>query len=95
MIVERWTWKVKLGCRAEVIELAKTAIAEAGLTPRICSFIFGPYDIVSSDLEFESEEDRQKWWAGLDWSQPGLAEWRKKEPELLVSGTSHELLHVH
>lgn len=94
MIVERWTWKVKHGCRDEVIELGKAAVEEFGVTPRICTFAFGPWDIVISDLEFESEEDRKKLWADVDWSQPALAEWSKKEPELVVSAT-HELLEVH
>jgi hypothetical protein len=38
MIVERWTWKVKMECRDEVIKLAKAAAVQSGLTrpPRRC-----------------------------------------------------------
>ena len=95
MIIERWTWKAKVGCRAEVIELIKAGVAETGLTPRICSYVFGPYDIVSSDLEFETEEDRKKWWDEVDWKQPKMAEWLKKRPDLVESHGPHELLRVH
>jgi len=94
MIVERWTWKVKQWCRDEVVELTKAMVEEMGLTPRICTFTFGPWDVVMSDLEFESEEDRIEWWAGLDWSQPATAAWHKRERELVVSAT-RALLEVH
>jgi hypothetical protein len=87
MIVERWTWKVKHMCRGEVVELTKAMVEEIGLTPRICTFTFGPWDVVTSDLEFESEEDRKMCWAGIDWSQPATAEWNRRERELVVSAT--------
>jgi hypothetical protein len=95
MIIERWTWKAKVGCRAEVIELVKAMVEEAGLTPRVCTYAFGPYQVVISDLEFETEQDRQEWWAGVDWSQPAMVEWHKKEPDLTESDIDHALLHVH
>ena len=95
MIVERWTWKVKVGCRAEVVKAIKAAVEEIGLTPRICSFIFGPFDIVISDLEFESEEDMNKNRAvRYDKGGPALAEWHKKRRELVVSENCG-LLRVH
>ena len=61
MIIQRWTWKVKVGHKAEMIELAKAAAEAAGVRVRVCSYIFGPYDAVSSDAEFETEEDRDKY----------------------------------
>jgi hypothetical protein len=95
MIVERFTWKAKVGCRAEVIELVKALVEEIGLTPRVCSYVFGPYDIVSSDLEFETMEDREKFWADFDGSGPAWAEFHEKLPDLTGSGATHELLQVH
>ena len=96
MIVERITWRVKhYGCRAELIQLTKAMVEETGLTPRVSSYRFGPSDIVTSDLEFESEEERKKWWAGIDWSQPAAVERTRKSRELLAPGTTRELLVVH
>ena len=93
MIVQRITWKVKVGCKNEFIELTKAVVEEQGLTPRVCSYVFGPYDVVTSDLEFETEEDQQKY--HTDWSKPKTAEWAKKHAELTESGTTVELLRVH
>ena len=94
MIIERWTWNVKVGCRDEVIELVKALVEETGLTPRVCTFTYGPYETVTSDLEFETEEDHKKFWDDLDWSQPKAAEWSKKRPDLTES-SYRELLQVH
>lgn len=95
MIIERWTWKVKVGCRAEVIELVKAVVEESGLTPRVCTFTYGRYyEMVTSDLEFETEEDQKKFWNDLDSSQPAWVEWQKKRPDLTES-SRRELLRVH
>ena len=95
MIVERLTFKVKVGCRAKFIELTKAVVEEAGMTSRVFSYRFGPHDIVISDLEFESMEDHRKFWDDLDWSQPKAAEWYKKEADLTESGQTNELLNLH
>lgn len=95
MIVERWTWKTREGHRAEVIELVKALVEEAGLTPRVCSYVFGPYNVVSSDLEFETMEDRAKFWESFDPSQPRMAEWNRKRPDLVDHDTTCHLLRVH
>ena len=95
MIVHRMTWKMKLDCRSEFIELTKAMLEEAGVTHRVCSFIFGPYDVVLVDLEFETEQDRQAYFANLDWSKPKITEWGKKHDDLIEPGTVNELLRVH
>ena len=97
MIVERFTWKAKVGCEAEVVKLVKALVEEAGFTPRVCTYTFGPFHLVTSDLEFETEEERQKFWNDIDSSQPAYAEWRKKRPGLIESyeGNHRELLRVH
>jgi hypothetical protein len=94
MIVERWTWKVKVGSRAEVIELLKDWVQAAGLTPRVCTYVYGLYEVVTSDLEFETQEDQNQFWNDLDWSRPALAEWSKRRPDLTES-SHRELLQVH
>jgi len=93
MIVQRVMFKVKLGCRAEFIELTKAVVVEAGLTPRVCSYRHGPRDTVTSDLEFETEEDRQEF--PFDYSRPKAAEWVKKLTDLIVPGTTNEVLQVY
>ena len=95
MIIQRITFPVKVGCRDEFIKLTKAVVAEMGLTPRVCSYRFGPYDVVISDLVFETEEDRQKFWAEVDWSTPKAVEWVKRGHELREFGTTTELLQVH
>jgi hypothetical protein len=69
-------------------------VAEVGLTPRVCIFTFGPWDIVTSDLDFDTEENRRKFWNDIDGSQPAYAEWRKKRPDLADSEHHRELLQV-
>ena len=97
MIVDRFTWKVKAGCKEEVVQLVKALAEEAGMTPRVCTFTYGPRDIVTSDFEFETEEDRGKYWEDFDWSAPAFSEWHKKYPDLTESyeGNHRELLRVH
>ena len=94
MLVQRFSWKAKTGCRAEVIKLVKAAVEETGVTPRVWTYMFGAYDMVFSDYEFESEEDRKEFWAGVNWSQPAIAEWYKIQPDLVESHWI-ELLRVH
>jgi hypothetical protein len=95
MVIERWTWKAKFGCKDEVIKFVKAVVEEAGLTPRVCSYVFGPYEIVTSDLEFETEQDRQEFWDDFDGNKPNITEWHKKQRDLTESEISHDLLHMH
>jgi hypothetical protein len=94
MIVVRRTWKTKEGCRAEVIKLLKAAVEETGLTPRVCTYVDGPQDIVTSYLEFETDEDRLQWRDSIDFSRPASVEWHEKGPDLTESYCK-EILQVH
>jgi hypothetical protein len=95
MIIERWTYKVKVGYRDEIIKVVKAAVEEAGLIPRVCSFEYGPIDVVIVDNEYESREAMDKNVAiRHDKGGPALAEWVKKRRELVISETL-ELLKVH
>jgi hypothetical protein len=95
MIIERFTWKVGHQQMDEFIKSVKAMVEKAGWTTRICTFMFGPMDIVIHDLEFETEEDRQKYWTSIDWSLPEITEFKKKYADLAESGATHELLRVH
>ena len=95
MIVVRYTWKVNHIRQSEFIELVKAAVEEAGLTPRICSYVFGPTDTVTSDLEYETIEDWVKRRNDWDRSQPAFAEFLKKYPDLAEIGMTTEVLQVY
>ena len=97
MIIDRLTWKVCHSHHAEFIESVRAMVEKIGSPSRICTFMFGPMDVVIHDLEFDTEEDRQKFWNDIDSSQPAYAEWRKKRPDLTESyeGNHRELLRVH
>ena len=95
MIIERYTFPVKVGYRDEFVELIKASIAESGLTPRVYTYIVGPHDVVISDAVFETEEERLKYWEEIDWSKPKAAEFQKKYADLAENGATNVLLRVH
>ena len=95
MIVQRFTFKAKVGCESEVIKLVKDMVEEFGFIPRVCSYVFGPLEIVTSEVEFESIEARQRFYDEVDWSGPKAAEWLKRRADLTESGTTIELFRVH
>ena len=95
MIVERWTWQAKVGCRDEVVKLVKAMVEEAGLTPRVCTYVYGPFQVVTSDLEFETMEDQKRFGDELDHSQPAFVEFHKKYADLVELTISREVLQVH
>jgi len=94
MIAERITWKLKPGCKREAIEMLKSSSEPSGPVYRVYSFMFGGNgETVVLELEFETLEDRQKFWA--DWSaQPESAEVAARFQELMETGGVHELLRV-
>ena len=94
MVVERFTWKAKVGCNSEVVKFVKAMVEESGLAPRVCTYTFGPSNIVTSDLDFETEEDRRKFWTEIDPSAPAFVEWHQKYTDL-VESYGRELLQVH
>ena len=96
MIVERWTYQAKFRHKGELIELIKTFVERHGLTPRVWTYTYGgAFETVSLDLEFETEEDQQKYWAGVDISQGEDAEMHEKLLDLITPGITCELLQVH
>ena len=97
MIIMRGKWKVKFGCEDEAIKLNKAAVEELGFTPRVSTHRWGSQTtagIVTSDLEFETMEDMDKFLDDIDTSQPAWVEWHKRYVDLIESHWS-ELLQVH
>jgi hypothetical protein len=93
MIVERAIWGVKHECRDEFIKLVKAAFEEQDVTFRISSYIYGPWDTVIVDTEFETEEEQQKF--KYDWSKPKFVEFVEKHDAMIRLGPINELLQVH
>ena len=95
MVIVRYTFRVKVGCQSEVIKLVPALFEEQGATPRICSYVYGPWSIIISDIEFETVEDHLKWQAASDWSGPKATEWIERHADLLESDITVEVLMVH
>jgi hypothetical protein len=92
MIVQRVTHKVKPGCSDEVVKAFKTWLDGEG--DRIVGHIYTSnyaWDTVVVDLHFETDQDRDKFWAGVDWGQPEAIALAKALEELTVSGTTSEV----
>ena len=88
MIVTRFTHTAKAGCRKELVELLKGWMEGAGATGRVLTPAYADWDKVELEIEFETEQDQDKFWAGYDPSQPGCAEFYKKNSDLRESGST-------
>ena len=63
MIVERLTWQVKPGHVDEFAELLKAERERYSKIPaRIYKIWVGPFNVVAWEGEFESDEERHKFW---------------------------------
>jgi len=88
MIIERFTHTAKPGCRKELVELLKGWVEGAGAPGRVFTPGLADWERVELDLEFETVQDRDKFWAGYDPSQPGVAEFYEKNSDLRESGST-------
>ena len=95
MLVERFTWKVSHLVQKEFIELLKAMLEAQGKTPRVCTYVFGDRDIVTSDLHYETLADREKDVADFDYNQPEWIAFVAKYPDLAETGMTCELLQMH
>jgi hypothetical protein len=94
MLIERFTWKVSHLHQKEFIELLKAMLEAWGKTPRVCTYVFGDRDIVTSDLYYETMADRERDVAEVDYDQPGWIAFVAKYPDLAETGMT-SLLQVH
>ncbi len=96
MLVERYTWEAKPGRRNDAVEWCKKLLdreENKGLTARIYTTEFGLYNKVTMEVEFETEEDRQEYWAGVEWTEE-LREFVETHHDMLESGQTRELLRL-
>jgi hypothetical protein len=97
MLVERMTWEAKPGCREELIEWCRRVRdlpVSQGVKSRIYSTLWGNWNTVILELESETQEDMNKYWAGVGEGGPEYAENEKTLWELVAPGHTNEMLRV-
>jgi hypothetical protein len=97
MIVVRYTHTAKPGKRNEIIELLKGWVEGAGVSGRVLTPGYANWDAVEIEVEWETEEDRRKFWAGYDSirSRPRVAEFHEKLSDLRESGSTRVQWQTH
>jgi hypothetical protein len=88
MVIERITHKAKPGCRTELVELLKGWLEWAGATGRVLTPGWANWETVEIELDYETQEDLDKFWADFDGSRPEHVEFFKKLNSLRESGTT-------
>ena len=98
MIVERYTWVVKPGRRQDLIQWCKELVGRKELkdyTTRIYSTSFGARNNVVLEVEYETEESRLEYWAGIEWT-PESTEFLNQHHDMIEGlGQTRELLNLH
>ena len=84
----RYTHTAKPGKRKELVELLKGWAEYPGASGRVLTPGYANWDTAQLELEFETREDRDRFMAGVDWSQPRIAEFVEKISDLRESGGS-------
>jgi hypothetical protein len=88
MIVVRYTHTAKPGYRKELVELLKGWVEGAGVSGRVLTPGYANWDQIELEVEWERQEDMDKFWADYDRSRPGVAEFHKKIDGLRESGST-------
>jgi hypothetical protein len=92
MIVQHFTWKVKVDTMEKTIELLKAEIAmmRPSHTWRLYTPNIGKFDVVIGEVEFENLAEQDKFWT--DWfAKPEAREFFKKFNELIERGGGSEI----
>jgi hypothetical protein len=91
-VVMRFTHTAKPGCRGELAQLVKDQIERLGLAPRVLlpSFTSTDWGKVTTEVDFDTEQERREFWDNLDWSDPQSVEYERKVSELTL-GFSREM----
>ena len=95
MIVKRYTHTAKPGKRGELIEVLKDWLEGSGASGRVLTPGHTNWDTVQVELEHETEEDMDKFWADLDRSHPAVAGVHKRINALRESGSSNVQWRTH
>jgi len=92
MLVDRRTWVVKRRCMEEALELIKAEGKRVGSPPvwRLYEPKVGGFDLLALEMEYESLEAYEKWWAEYS-ASPEAAAFQGKLYELTEVGGANEL----
>jgi hypothetical protein len=98
MIVNRRTFNVKPGCMDEILQLLRDVSKTPATGPQANSFristaMFGPFDVLAMESEFDDLAHYQKYW-GEVFNQPHMANFMEKWVKLTAGGGSNELWEV-
>jgi hypothetical protein len=94
MIIDRVIRTAKPGCKYRLIKVLKNWVEWSGAMGRVYTSNVN-YDTVISDIDFETEQDRQRFYDGLDWSQWKSIEAPEKIDDLRAPGMTWEILTLH
>jgi hypothetical protein len=92
MIVNRPTWKITHLHHEELIELLEAMLETQGKTPRVCSYVFGDRDTVTSGLHYGTMADREQDIADFNHDRSEGTKLVEKHPDLAETGMTSELL---
>jgi hypothetical protein len=92
MIVQRVTFKVKLGCMDKLVELFKAQVAtwDKPINWRAYTIRFGESDRVAIEFEYENLAEFDKVETAM-WAKPEAAKFYKKTLELIETGGTIEI----
>jgi hypothetical protein len=95
MIVQRFYWKVKVGCQDKFVELLKSERDKSseGHVARFYTPNIGKYDIVAGEFEFENLAELEKFWDTW-YAKPETEEYLKKSDELRESSGGTEVWYL-
>jgi len=84
MIVQRHVFKAKWGCGEKLVALLTEEWEKRGLCYRIYTPITGPWPTVVVEGEFQSQDEREKFWAELS-ARPDIPAYVDKMGEVVES----------
>lgn len=93
MIVQRMRWRIKTKYMQDAIDLGIAEMERVGRPYRTYSVAIGEMNTLTTDMEFDSYEEREQYWKAYFESQEGQDFVAKFSNEYTVDGTfSSEIL---
>ena len=94
MLVERFSWRAKLGHQAELVALLRDTFSEDSTpTIRVYTPLSGPRTGVIAELEYESWEARDRARAKMG-TNPKIRAFIERELEIVENETTSEFLEL-
>jgi len=99
MLINRRTFNVRPGCMEEIIQLVKDIGRDVGSLPsgaretRLSTALFGPFDVLVTEVEFENMEQYQQYWNEA-FSHPAATKFFETWDKLIAGGGTNEIWEV-